>query len=98
MKCFIAILFFSFVVIASGGEAWNLKLTVVEAGVSPKKVDHCLLWAFGAGWQTAPVSSATERWNKLHSNIFVIHGTDEWECTMKFIARAYLAKHKWAAR
>lgn len=49
-------------------------------------------WAFGPNWQYWPQLSLPKLWNKRHSKIFLISGTDEKGNTMMKIRDAWMAK------
>ncbi len=34
----------------------------------------CAKWAFGEGFEVLTTEKLPERWNNLHSNLFIIHG------------------------
>ena len=53
-----------------------------------------MTWALGANWESAPCHMTDDRWNKLHSDIFIMHGSDLVVEGFGKIARAYLEKRK----
>ncbi len=48
----------------------------------------CLEWAFGKDWAHTKTSGRDELWNEKHSDLFVVHGTDDYDLSM---AKIYVA-------
>ena len=59
-----------------------------KAGV--KDTDACYQWAFGDGWGSLAVSVSDEKWNELHSDLFIVAGSDSIKETTGKIGRAYV--------
>lgn len=58
-----------------------------------ENIEECLLWAFGEGFGSAPLASLNDRWNTLHSDLFIIKGSDNFLESFKRIGNAY-KRHK----
>lgn len=64
-----------------------ITLTLNNNGVYD--VDECLLWAFGEGYGSEPLYTLNDRWNKLHSDLFMIYGSDNFIKSFERIGKAY---------
>ena len=63
---------------------------ILSGGVAPDDVEGFYVWAFGEDWQTAPMSSADDRWNERHKDLLVVKGTDPRNATITKMARLYV--------
>lgn len=54
--------------------------------------DACMAWAFGEEWGTMRLANSCDAWNKLHSDIFIMFGSDEIIKSFSKIAKAYLER------
>jgi len=68
----------------------NYEIALVYAGVSRDKVDECMDWAFGKGWEVMTVRGSDDVWNERHSDLFLLRGCDSVLEGIERIGKAYL--------
>lgn len=64
----------------------NLSLSEEQIVVIPSE---CMEWAFGKNWKHVKTSERDSLWNERHSNLFVVHGTDDYFLSMGKIYKAW---------
>ena len=61
---------------------------LIGAGVPKSKVEDCMEWAFGSGWEKAELGNLRERWNK-RQNLFEITNDMQIDQTLFKIGLLY---------
>lgn len=74
--------------------SWEIPLEVYtalyQAKVPQGEVDKCLRWAFGYDAFSTERKDLPDKWNELHSDIFVMYGYDDIKKSMKKVGQVYL--------
>jgi hypothetical protein len=73
---------------------FSYHLALTENGVKSEDVHDCMAWAFGEDYRNYRFSEEDIYWNKLHSDIHVINGSDRIIDSYKKIAELYLEYKK----
>lgn len=60
---------------------------LLDAGIKKHQIDNCMKWAFGDDYLTSDIRESAERWNKRHSDRFIMHGKPQ----LQDVATEYLA-------
>ena len=77
-----------------GAAAWDYEYWLAANGVSEKEIDICMEWALGPGWMRLSCCMTDDAWNERHSDIFIMHGSDNVVEGWRKIALAYLNKER----
>ena len=72
-----------------GWGGWTRKI-LLENGVHSENVEDCLSWAFGSGFESLQLRELDDKWRELHSDLFMIEGSDCVIESTKKIANAYI--------
>jgi len=64
---------------------------LVTAGVSPEKMEECMEWAFGQGWEFAPTLEHLRLlWNDKHDDIFYVGEGDSYRMFIMGVGKAFM--------
>ena len=69
---------------------FTVRGTLLNAGVPTEEVNSCLEWAFGKDYWMLPLHEMDTAWNRLHIDIFMLHGYDPLIESLERIGRAYM--------